>query len=165
MTSKNRKRFSVRASWVSSAPPEAIFSLVKDSSTYPQWTPVQRYEMERPGIHELHGLGEIRVLITGPLRAREEIVNLIPNRYMAYTLIGGLPMCEYLGETTLDPLADGGTRVTWQSSFYEKYPFTGWFWKLVMLWVLRLFVRAVSRAAENNVAICQNSSTKDGRRA
>lgn len=150
-------RIVVRKSWDTTASPEAVFALVKDSSTYPDWTPVQAYQMERPGRDELHGVGEIRVLITGPLRPVEEIVEVIPNRYVAYILLSGLPMRDYRGETWIEPRPSGGARITWQSSFYEQYPFTGWFWRLVMSWVLNVFVRSAAKAAE------AASSVDDGR--
>ena len=140
-------RITVRASAASTVPPEAVYPLLKDSSTYPVWGMVGSYEMERPGREEPHGLGEIRVLKTWPFVAREEMVEFVPNRKVSYVLLSGFPMLNYRGETTLAPLAAGGTRIDWVSTFDAKYPGTGWFWRLFMSWVLRNMVRDLATGA------------------
>jgi len=144
-------RIIVRASSTSKASPEAIYPLLKDSSTYPVWGMVGGYEMERPGRNEPHGLGEIRILRTWPFTAREEMVEFIPNRKVSYVLLSGFPMLNYRGETTLTPLPGGGTRIDWVSSFDPKYRSTGWFWRRFMTWVLTNMVRDLAAGAEDGV--------------
>lgn len=130
------------------ASPQTVFALLSDSSTYPKWGPVSGYEMERPGFTAPHGVGEIRVLSNlGIFRVREEIVELVPNRLMAYTLLSGLPMRDYRGETTLEALANGGTRFTWKSSFLAVNG-NGWFMKPFMAWVLATMTAALAKGAE-----------------
>ena len=135
----------------SSASPSEIFALLSDSSTYPDWSSVSGYEMERPGFAAPHGVGEIRVLKSWPFRVREEIVELVPDRFMAYTLLSGLPMRDYRGETTLDPLPDGGTRVTWRSNFSGVLG-TGGFMRLFMMWVLSNLTSSLVQGAEARVS-------------
>jgi Polyketide cyclase / dehydrase and lipid transport len=133
------------------APPAVVFALLSDSSTYPQWAPVEGYEMERPGFDTPHGVGEIRVLFSGMFRVREEVVELVPGKFMAYTLLSGLPMRDYRGETTLDLLPDGGTRIIWQSNF-NGVAGTGPLMRLLMLWILWRLTGALARAAESRAA-------------
>jgi hypothetical protein len=78
----------------------------------------------------------------------EEVVELVPDRLAAYSLLSGFPMNEYRAETILDPV-EGGTKITWRCSFYPKYPGSGWFWRLMMSYVFRRLVCGVARASEN----------------
>lgn len=141
-------RITVHRTAMSKASPEAIYPLLKDSSTYPAWGMIGSYAMERPGRDEPHGVGEIRVLNTWPFSAREEMVEFIANRKVSYVLLSGFPMVGYRGETTLTPMSDGRTRIDWVSTFDAKYPGTGWFWRLFMTWVLGNMVENLARGGE-----------------
>lgn len=153
------RRIVVRYAQETTASPEAVFGLLGDSSTYPSWSPIDAYQMERPGRSAPHGVGEIRVFLAGRFKVREEIVELIPNRSMAYTLLSGLPMRDYRGETTLEPLPGGGTRIAWQSSFRGVMG-TGWFMRLFMGRTLRRLTSALAQAAEHPTATANRISTK-----
>lgn len=146
------RRIVVSRTRETTAPPHAVFALLADSSTYPDWSSIGGYKMERPGFSAPHGVGEIRVFFSyGIFKVREEIVELTADRFMAYTLLSGLPMRDYRGETTLEPLANGGTRITWRSSFLGVAG-TGWFMRLFMAWVLATLTGALVAAAEANSA-------------
>ncbi len=141
-------RIVVRRSRETTAPPETVYALLADSSTYPSWSDIGGYEMERPGFETPHGVGEIRVFFSyGVFKVREEIIELMPNRFMAYTLLSGLPMRDYRGETTLEPLPNGGTRITWQSSFLGVSG-NGWFMHWFMTWVLASLTASLVKGAE-----------------
>lgn len=142
------KRIEIAAQQDASAPPHAIYSLLKDSSTYPSWSMVDSYEMERPGRGGLHDVGEIRVLTTGRFVMREEMTEFAPDRCVAYRLLSGFPVSDYHARTLLEPLPEGGTQMRWQSSFCPKHFGTGWFWRLFMQHILRRFVRDLARAGE-----------------
>jgi len=137
-----------QASLVSSADSAAIYSLLKNSATYPFWSMIDEFELVRPGTDEPHGVGSRRKFRTGRLVMHEEVVELVPDRLTAYTLLSGFPMNEYRAETILDPI-DDGTKITWRCSFYPKYGGSGWFWRHMMSYVFRRLVRGVARAAEN----------------
>lgn len=132
----------------SAASPPEIYALLKNSSTYPDWSMVDSYKMERPGKNESHDIGEIRVLTTGPFVMLEEMTEFDPNRCVAYRLLSGFPLSDYRARTLLEALPEGGTRILWQSSFYPKYGGTAWFWRFLMRHILRRFVRDLARAAE-----------------
>lgn len=141
------KRIVVRRARDTQASPSAIFALLRDSSTYPSWSQIRGYRMERSGFAEPHGVGEIRVFTSWlPIVVREEIVEVVPDRLVAYTLLSGLPMRDYRGETTLEPLASGGARIVWQSSF-RGVAGTGWAMRLFMGWVLATLTMSLARAA------------------
>lgn len=141
-------RFTVSHTCRSAAPPPVVFALLADSSTYPTWSQVDRYRMERPGFSAPHGVGEIRVLSSSwGIDVREEVVELVENRSMAYILLSGLPMHNYRGETVLKPLADGGTEICWTSTFATR-PGLGWVMQRFMKWVLKTLSTALARAAE-----------------
>jgi hypothetical protein len=142
------KKSCAQASLVSSADSAAIYSLVKNSATYPFWSMIDAFELVRPGTEEPHGVGSQRKFRTGRLVMHEEVVELVPDRLAAYSLLSGFPMNEYRAETILDPV-EGGTKITWRCSFYPKYPGSGWFWRLMMSYVFRRLVCGVARASEN----------------
>lgn len=140
------------------AAPEIVFALLADSSTYPSWSTIGGYEMERPGTAAPHGVGEIRVFSAyGIFKIREEVVALVDNRFMAYTLLSGLPMRNYRGETTLEPLPNGGTRITWQSSFTDVAG-NGWIMRAFMAWVLATLTRSLVSGAQSRAALLSRSS-------
>jgi hypothetical protein len=84
-----------QASLVSSADSAAIYSLLKNSATYPFWSMIDEFELVRPGTDEPHGVGSQRKFRTGRLVMHEEVVELVPDRLTAYALLSGFPMNEY----------------------------------------------------------------------
>ena len=143
------KKLQTGAAFSSTAAPEDIYRLVKNSAGYPFWSMIDSFELAKPGRDEIHGVGAQRIFRTGRKVMLEEIVEVVPDRLVAYTLLSGFPMRDYRAETVLEGLPEGGTRISWRCSFYPKYWGTGWFWWLVMYFVLRDFVRALARTAED----------------
>jgi hypothetical protein len=79
---------------------------------------------------------------------REEIVEYDPPRRLAYTLLSGQPVRDYLAEVELTP-ADGGTEILWRGRFEPLVPGTGplvrWFFvRLVGGFARRLADRAAA---------------------
>jgi Polyketide cyclase / dehydrase and lipid transport len=137
----------VAVSAPSTASPAAIFTLLKDGSTWPHWSSFDAFELERPGREETYGLGAIRVFITKISRAREEVVELVENQKLSYILLSGLPFRAYRAEVTLAPQANGGTIIHWRSQFYVRHWGTGWFWRRFMTYVLRDIATKLASAA------------------
>jgi uncharacterized protein YndB with AHSA1/START domain len=119
----------------SDADPARVYRLAADSSTWPDWSPVKRYERERAG--DARGVGEVRVF-HNPARwnpTREEVVELTPNRRVGYVLLSGLAVRDYRAFIDLEP--DGtGTRIRWHSTFQPAVRGSGWLYR----WVLRLVI-------------------------
>jgi uncharacterized protein YndB with AHSA1/START domain len=117
----------VEVTAVAAAPPAAIFEQIADPATWPRWSHFESGELERPGTTTPFGVGAIRRMKAGRTTGREEVVAYDePNRF-AYALLSGLPLRDYRGEVTLVPV-DGGTRITWRSTFRPKLPLTGRIW-------------------------------------
>ena len=134
----------------SDAPPERVYRLAADVSTWPEWSPVQRYEVEREG--DANGVGEVRVFHNKGRKAltREEVVELTPNRRVGYVLLSGLAIRDYRAFIDLAPDGDG-TAIRWHSSFEPKVPGTGWFYRRVLQSVIARYAKGLAaRAASGN---------------
>src|SRR3954469_15786152 len=123
------QRISVRAQ--SSATPAAVYALLREGATWPTWSPLGSFELERPGAGEPEGLGAIRVFRTGRTVSREEIVELVPDRRFSYALRDGMPLRDYRANVDLTP--DGeGTPIHWHSTFTAERPGTGWLYRRLL---------------------------------
>ena len=135
----------------SRAAPGAVFSLLKNSDTWPQWSMFKSTELEQPGQDEPYGVGSIRVFSTSVTRAREQVVELIADRQLSYVLLSGLPFRNYRADVRLTSPGGSGTRIDWTASFQCRYG-TGWFWRLFMNGVLSKLAEQLAVAAEKNSA-------------
>ncbi|MFD0204458.1 MULTISPECIES: SRPBCC family protein [Saccharothrix] len=134
----------------SDAPPERVYRLAADVSTWPEWSPVLRYEVEREG--DANGVGEVRVFHNKGRKVptREEVVELTPNRRVGYVLLSGLAIRDYRAFIDLAP-DGGGTTIRWHSSFEPKVPGTGWFYRRVLRSVIARYAEGLAaRAASGN---------------
>ena len=120
----------------SKADAAAVFSILKDAPNWPRWSMFDAVELDRPGRDEPYGVGSIRTFITRVSRATEEVVELVPNRRLAYVLLAGFPFRDYRAVVEIEPETNG-SQITWSCSFYPKYFGTGWFWSMIMRRTLR----------------------------
>jgi hypothetical protein len=139
-------RFSVEAR--SAASPPAIYALLGDGATWPDWTPFSAFELEREGEAGGESQGAIRVLSSGRIRNREELTELSPDRLFSYRSLSGLPIRNHQASVRLAPAA-GGTLITWHEQFEATWPGSAWY----LTRGLRKFVQAcadglAARAAE-----------------
>lgn len=117
------QRIGVRTT--STAPPERVWALLADATTWPTWSTFDEAEIEQPGDTDPQGIGCLRRFRRGRIRSRERIVAFDPPRHVAYTLLSGLPLRDYRGDVTLTATDTGGTEIHWQSRYGLKIPFTG----------------------------------------
>ena len=101
-----------------SADASVVFALLRDGATWPEWSPIDSFELERAGADEPEGVDAIRVFRTGRYTMREEIVELVPGRRFSYALLSGLPIRDYRVDVDLEPARDG-TVIKWHASFAE----------------------------------------------
>jgi uncharacterized protein YndB with AHSA1/START domain len=141
----------VHATATSTAPPPAVFALLKDGATWPDWTIFDAFELVRLGEGGPGGVGEIHVFSTALTRAREEIVELVPDHRLSYILLSGFPFRDYRADVDLSAREDGGTSIEWRAAFDPKYKGTGWFWRLFMTAVLRKIASDLSAGAEKRL--------------
>ena len=141
-------RLAVSATAKSRAPAPVVFRLLKDGASWPGWSMFDSFTLERPGAGDPLGVGAIRVFKTRVSTAREEVVELIEDRLLAYVLLSGQPMKNYRAEVTLEPGLEGSTIIRWRSRFDAKVFGTGWFWRMVMTRVLGALSGQLALAAE-----------------
>ncbi len=134
---------------VSQAGPAEVFRLLRDGSTWPKWSLFQRFELERAGVGDRLGVGAIRVFSTRVSRAREEVVESVPDRRLSYILLSGMPLEDYRADVDLIPATPVGTSIRWRSSFRARHPALGWFWRWLMTRTLVDVGRQLARAAED----------------
>lgn len=128
------------------ADPATVYALLRDGASWPTWSPIGSFELERPAADEPEGLGAVRIFRTplpiGQSESHEQIVELIPDRRFSYALISGLPIRDYRADVDLTPTDDGGTSIRWHSTFRGgAMPGSGTFYELV----LGKFVTRVAR--------------------
>ena len=136
---------------VTAAPPQVVYGLLADGSTWPHWSPVDSYELEQPGDDLPEGVGAIRILRRGRTTGRDQILELIPNRRISYTSLSGLPIDDYVGEVDLERAPDGGTTIRWRSSFYARTTGTGW----ILERGIRRFLRRCAQGLAEHAASSQ----------
>jgi len=137
-----RQEIDVRGT--TSGSPDAVWRLLGDSATWPSWTPIERFDLERPAGPD--GLGEIRRFTTGRVKVREEIVERDPGRRLTYTLLSGLALRDYRAEIDVTPGPDG-TAIRWHTTFRPKIPGMGWIYRRALEKATRQFVDGLTRAA------------------
>ncbi len=103
----------------SSAPPERIWALLADVTTWPQWADFDEAKVESGA-----GVGEVRAFRRGRTRTRERVTDFDPSRRLGYDFLSGLPIRDYHADVTLTSDGDG-TRIRWHSTFRARLPGTG----------------------------------------
>jgi Polyketide cyclase / dehydrase and lipid transport len=134
-----------------SAPADVVYAMLRDGSTWPRWSSIDAFELERPAADEPEGVGAVRVFRTGKYTMREQIVELRPERRFSYALLSGLPIRGYRADVDLEPNGDG-TTISWRSSFTPRLPGTGRLIRRRLAEVTAAFVADLARAAASEKA-------------
>jgi hypothetical protein len=129
----------------SSLDPGTLYGLLAEGATWPRWSPIRAFELEQPGPNGGESVGAVRVFRTGRVTSRERIVELVPDRRLGYELLSGLPLRGYRATVDVVPEQDGGTRITWRSSFTAKRLGTGWLYRFALRRFIRQMVDGLSR--------------------
>lgn len=93
--------------------------------------------------------GSVRVFATPVSKTCEEVVELVPDRRLSYTLLSGLPFVGYRADIDLEPRPGGGTQIRWCSRFRVKHLGTRWFWTWSMKRTLRTATAQLADGAAN----------------
>lgn len=147
------KPIEIRAKARSTATPAEVFALLKDGFTWPRWSMFSDFQLERAGNTDPLGLGAIRVFVSPSRRAREEVVGIVEGRQLSYVLLSGMPFDAYRADVRLTPSASGGTDIFWRARFRVRSFGSGWFWRLVMRWVLGSTARRLALAATDGAIL------------
>ncbi len=136
------------------APAEVLFALIADGATWPSWTPIDSFTLEKPGHEGGESVGAIRVFRTGRITSREQIVEIEPGRRLSYILLSGLPLRDY--RATVDLAPNGrGTTIRWRSTFRPRIPGTGWIYR-------RALRRFIQRCVDGLAAHVARDAKGDG---
>jgi hypothetical protein len=119
------RRRQIEVTVQSRASADAVFALLVDGNTWPRWSPIESFELERVGDPPPEGVGAIRVFRRGRTTGRDQIVEIVPGRRFGYVSLSGLPVRDYRAQVDLEPESDG-TTIQWQASFASKVVGTGW---------------------------------------
>lgn len=138
----------------SPAPPDAVFAVVADAVRWPEWGPMDEATLEEEGTPAPDGIGALRRFRTGRTTSRERVVAYEPGHRFSYELVSGLPLRDYRADVDLAP-TDGGTTITWHSTFRPKVPGTGWLYRAV----LRVFIRRLLDALVAHTATRRTDAT------
>ncbi|WP_285664066.1 SRPBCC family protein [Actinorhabdospora filicis] len=135
------------------ASPATVYALLRDGSTWPLWSPLERFELQSPGEFEAEGPGAVRHFGTGRAHSIEEIVELVPDRRLSYVQLEGLPLRDHRADIDITPTA-GGCRVRWRSTFKARVPGTGWIYRAALDRFTGRCVRGFAvYAAEHDVTV------------
>ncbi len=138
----------IDATATTGADPAAVYALLADGSTWPEWSPIGAFTLVEPGAGIPEGLGAVRLFITGRHRSRERVVECRPGETFAYVLQKGLPLRDYKAVVTLTPATGGGTAINWHSTFRAKVPGTGWLYRRELGRFIRRTVEGLARASD-----------------
>jgi hypothetical protein len=108
------RQLRVEAHGVARAPASTVWHLVSDATSYPAWGPWQDAGYRQPGDATRDGAGAIRWFRYGRTITVEEVLTAERDRMISYTVVGGLPVRNYLAEVTLTQV-EGGTRIDWSA--------------------------------------------------
>jgi hypothetical protein len=114
------------------AEPAAVYALLADGRTWPEWSPLGSFELLDPGTPTdgaPEGVDAIRLFTTGRHKSRERVVERDPGRAFAYVLQAGLALRDYKAVVSMAHAAGGGTTIDWHSTFSAKVPGTGWIYR------------------------------------
>jgi Polyketide cyclase / dehydrase and lipid transport len=132
--------------------PDAVYALLADGSTWPDWSPIEGFTLLDPGRPDPgeavpEGLGAVRLFTTGRIRSRERVVERRPGRSFAYVLEAGLAVRDYRAVITLAPNGPG-TTINWHSTFRAKVPGLGGVYRRQLGTFIRQTTTGLARAAE-----------------
>jgi carbon monoxide dehydrogenase subunit G len=116
------KRFEIDAAAQTDAPVDVVYALLRDGSTWPQWSSIDSFEPEGDGPE---GVGAVRIFRSGRYTIRERILELVPDRRFSYGILSGLPVRDYRADIDLEP-SGPGTKIRWRVSYSSKLPGLGW---------------------------------------
>ena len=109
-------RLHVEAEGLAQAAPGAVWELVADADSYHKWGPWSASGYENPGDQAAAGAGAIRWMRYGRTTTVERVLESVPPKRLAYTVVKGIPVRNYLAEVTLTPEGEG-TRIQWSASW------------------------------------------------
>ncbi len=139
----------VHAAATTSATAEAAFAVLADTAGWLDWTKATEAGLAEPATGpDPEGVGAIRRFQVGRTTSVERVVAYEPGRRFGYELVSGLPLVDYRSDVTFTPRPDGGTDITWHSTFEPRHRGTGWIYRLALQRFIGDLVVRLARRAE-----------------
>jgi uncharacterized protein YndB with AHSA1/START domain len=132
------------------APPAVVFATLLDRPGWPTWSGHDAFEPVQPGAAGPYGVGSVGLLRTGRRVMREQIVEVVPDRRIGYTLLAGLPLRGYRADFDLSPVGEG-TEVRWRAGF-EAPPGFGWIYVTALRRFTRRLLDGLARQVRDGAA-------------
>jgi uncharacterized protein YndB with AHSA1/START domain len=107
------------------APVERVFDLLTDHANYKQFPGLTASKLVRDGEPEANGTGALRKVSAGPIHFEEEVTAFERPTRMDYVIRKVNMPLDHEGGTMLFESRDGGTHVTWRSTFEFTTPGVG----------------------------------------
>jgi hypothetical protein len=123
------KQLSIEATARSTGSRHDVFRLLADSTTWPRWTPFTDVSLIEQAPDGGEGVGAVKQTRFRGMTGRERIVSFTPDRQLSYVYIKGAlgrSIRDYVAVVDLDDAGDGGTSIRWHSTFYARFPGSGW---------------------------------------
>lgn len=134
------------------APPEAVFDWLQDAENLRYGRVVLRVKRTRDGAGSAWGKGAQREVLAVGGWFREDITECERPRRYGYLIVKTIPpMKHYGGSITVTPV-DGGSHVTWQSSYDLPLITGGKLAAPLTKWIFVTTFGQVLRAAEQHLA-------------
>lgn len=136
------------------APAGIVFETITDHEAYPEFTPIRRAVIERPGDGAPNGIGAIRALHLVGATIREEVLDYEPGLLLRYRVLSGIPaLRSQVGTVSLEPEGSGGRCVMRYAIEAEPLvPLSGGPLGLVIKAALGRVVSGVAGEAERRAA-------------
>jgi hypothetical protein len=146
------RRYQIDVTAPTEADPGAVYALLREGATWPRWSVIDSFALEREGKDEPEGVGAVRLLRNGRILGHDEITGFTKDRSFSYAHTSSLPVRDYRGEVTLTPVDGGGTTIHWRVSYFPKYFGTGWFLRLGLTRFITGMTRGLASYATANRA-------------
>lgn len=138
--------YTVESRATSSAPREKVWEVLEDVPRWSEWGPWKDTSFEREGEPAPGGVGAVRLLKRPGMKLREELTGFEPPGRMAYNLLSGMPVRNYVAEVTVAEAGEG-SELNWRSEF-EAMPGIGGLYRWQLQKAFEDITESVARAAE-----------------
>lgn len=108
---------------------QKFFDLIVDHEAWTNSEFLPEIRIIKPGKNHPLGLGAVRLVISGRMNIKEDVIGFESPNYFSYTSHNGsMPVNDFSGELFLED-KNGGVFVKYKGSFNPKYFGTGWLFK------------------------------------
>jgi hypothetical protein len=111
------------ATATSKAAPAAVWRLLLDARTWPDWSTVDSLDAERSsGLDPdgRDGVGAVRAFRTGRVVTGERLTGLVEEKQLTYEDAFNFALRDYRAVIDLSPAPDGGTVIHWHGGYTAR---------------------------------------------